>query len=71
MRVRVSVCVCACGTCSACSSRDTRKAAGGSSPGDRVSLIESKASEKRPLSIMVPTLLKSASAACGGGQEVD
>lgn len=46
-------------TCCAYSKRETRYGAGGSSPGNTALLIESKASMKRPHSIILPTLLKS------------
>lgn len=50
-------------TCCAYSKRETRYGAGGSRPGNTALLIESKASMKRPHSIILPTLLKSVSVA--------
>lgn len=50
-------------TCCAYSMRETRYATGGSRPGNRALLIESKASMKSPHSIILPTLLKSISVA--------
>lgn len=46
-------------TCCAYSKREIRCVAGGNRPGNASLLIESKASLKRPHSIMLPTLLKS------------
>lgn len=50
-------------TCCVYSKREIRYGAGGSRPGYTALLIESKASVKRPHSIMQPTLLKSISVA--------
>lgn len=52
-------------TCCAYSKRAMRNGAGGSRPGNTADLRVSRASMKRPLSIILPMLQKSASLSCG------
>lgn len=60
----VSVSLVNCGpTCCAYSKRELKYCTGGSTPGKTALLIESRASLKRPHSIILPTLLKSVSVA--------